>query len=388
MKSLKILSCIVMFLLIGLTTSQLCAQGDIQISSGLLGGDINAFNISDFDLSRTGTAQPIFFIQLQNLTDEPIEIYAKGMFHSDNYGELAMGETVDFTLDQQLYITNQDLTSATSIFRFKTYDWNQDLATDLMNDILATSQLPADVYTLTITIHSAENDSLLADTDIVLDITNPSIVDLISPGDQAGAGQELPTIFTTLPQFQWESDIDYFRLVVAELMPSAGEEIDPESVLHDQVRLDTYVYVVQGTEDVPTNVDPSTAIAFSNSFQYPASAELPLEFGRTYFWRVTGIVRSSRGEDYIPSEIWGFTVADLTGGGRTAEQEEILTHLRTILGDDVVDELLSSPEALAGFDPTGILIGSDGQQITLDDLRELANEFTTGVYEEIGHTVE
>lgn len=113
--------------------------------------------------------------------------------------------------------------------------------------------------------------------------------------------------------------------------------------------------------------------------QYPVlePGVWPLEAGKTYYWQVTAKLPSSSGYISLPSEIWGFTIADQSSIISNLEQMRTISNLRTILGDEIVDALFGGKGELDGFTITGVVL-LNGKRISLDDLTSLIEKVLSG----------
>ena len=124
------------------------------------------------------------------------------------------------------------------------------------------------------------------------------------------------------------------------------------------------------------------------SLQYPSTGAWPLEEGKTYYWQVKALVTTSSGPMELESEIWGFKIGGLSRGGvLTPELLRILSFLKDILGEDVIDELFSKGGELEGFRPTGVIL-DEGKRISLEELTPLIEKLRKGELRITGFSVE
>ncbi len=220
-------------------------------------------------------------------------------------------------------------------------------------------------------LSNQQNNPVPAGIDIL--ITNPRKLDLIFPGAPAGGRRDdCPEIFTNLPQFRWESDMRRFRVVVAEARP--GE--DPESALTREPRFTRFFVIgAPGSSNlIPGQIAERVEFIPSNSFQYPPSGEsLTLRPGRTYYWRVSGIVETSSGPVPTDSEIYCFRIASLEDITGRKQQLEFI--LRNILGSDF-DKVFGENGELAEYQPTRLTV--NGQAVTLADLIAQLKDISAG----------
>lgn len=328
-------------------------------SSGL-----EIFFLKDFDINSPASGLPIFFVDIQNTGATRNVILRLGL-DSRRSGQLSDGETGSFALQQgtrTLTLSNNNLFSSTDPYRLIRYQIAEDVVDGLLKDILSTGKLPTDVYTFRVDIRDAQNVPL--DNDLLeIRVSNPKKLDLIFPGSPAtGRSDDCPEIFTNLPQFRWESDMRRFRVVIAEARP--GE--DPESALNQEPRF-TRIFLIgaPGSANIISGqfIERIEFIP-ATSFQYPASGEsLTLRPGRTYYWRVDGLVETSSGPFQDQSEIYCFRLASLDDLAGRRQQLEFL--LRNILGSDF-DKIFGGGGELADYQPSRITV--NGQAVTLADL--------------------
>ncbi len=354
--------------MMALALSGAYAQG-VTVTAGLF-TDLRTLFLADLDLTRSSGGMPIFWVELHNTSGTPQQIYLRVALESRDFGRLAWGQTAPFTLEagELRRLDNQDLVREGEQYSFVDYDWNRQLATELENYLFAHGKLRPDLYTLVIEVYDAGSSVLEDDTSLSLDVTNPSTLDLVGPGARV-EGEELPLVYTTWPVFLWESDIDLFHLVVAEKPVDVHVPVDasPEQILENQVRLSTFLRVHRGP-GVPPTAGPDTLILPSTFFQYPPSGVLPLQEGRTYFWRLTGIVPTSGTTVQMESEIWGFTVANLSSGATSPEHLQLLVQLRSLLGDEAVEALFAAGGPLHGCTFSGLMQDGEGRVMSMAEL--------------------
>jgi len=342
-----------------------CREMSAQVTATFrpaTGSGLEIFFLKDFDINSPGSGPPIFFIDIQNSGGETDIILSLGL-DSRRSGQLSDGETGRITLQTgRLTLSNNNLFSNSDPYRLVRYQIADAVVDELLKDILATGKLPTDVYTFRVDVRNALNQPL--DNDILeIRVSNPKKLDLIFPGSSAsGNSEDCPEIFTPLPQFRWESDMRRFRVVIAEARP--GE--DPESALNQEPRF-LRLFIIGDPASVnliPGQVAERIEFLPSTSFQYPPSGEiLTLRPGRTYYWRVVGVVNTSSGDLGEESEIYCFRIASLDDMAGRRQQLEFI--LRNILGADF-DKVFGQSGELAEYQPTRITL--NGQAVTLADL--------------------
>ncbi|MFQ5770664.1 MAG: hypothetical protein ACE5HX_09015 [bacterium] len=353
-----------------------CGQATAQIDviTEAVNQNLEAFFLNDFDINSPASLTEIFRIRITNNYDQPCTIQLTLIVTSERFGELARGRTNPFDVPPGPLtppLTNRDLFSNSSEYRL--VDYNLDAASKkLLRDILARGKLLSDAYTFTVEVNILTCEPGTSKSDqFQIVITNPTKLDLSSPGSRVtGNKEDCPKIYSPLPQFIWESDMQRFCVVIAEARP--GE--DPESVLNQDPRFIKY-FVVNSHMDLNEPQDRSRFFIQipSTSFQYPASGEiLTLRPGKTYYWRVIGIVNTSSGDVNLESEIYCFQIAQLDQLGGRKKQFEFV--LRNILGSDY-EKIFGEGGELEGYHPNRVLL--NGEVVTFGDLIRRMNELSS-----------
>lgn len=343
----------------------------VTIDAKLLNPDIKIFMLSDFNFTGHGTSTADFFtLTITNTTNLRQNCILKMRIRSQNYGELASGQTNPFTLApaEIIQITNSNLFSQAQ--RFSLEDYNiEDAGKDLTDRVLTAGALPSDIYYFDFDLE--QNSGLKSESFLEIDVSNTKTLDLISPGANVDRGEIAP-IFSTLPLFSWQSNIDRFELTIAEKLAGVPENVDPEQVLQGRIIFKKILQIGSGAS---APVDGAIVIP-TTTFQYPVSADFPLERGKTYYWQLKGIVKTASETLYLPSEIWGFKIQKMEGTLLTPEQQQIHDILSTLLGEDF-NMFFEAGGDLDGFNPTGY-ITINGKKISISDLRALLAKLHSG----------
>lgn len=333
----------------------------ISITSGTFHDEISIFFLNDLNLSGVAESPRLFYIDIVNsyLEEKNLILNFKMIYEGDFMEdiELVSGQTLPFSISPGLLrITNQNLFSETDPYRLSSYDLNNEATDKLINQLLASGKLPTGDYRFLLSVNDMDGVTVQIDqTELLYNITNSGSIDLISPGYPVDEG-DIRHIYTTLPFFRWESDAQNFTIRICEKLETNAS---PEDVMNNEPRLEMDV---------------------QNSFlQYPATGAYLLEEGKTYYWQVWALVNTSSGLVDIASEIWGFKILNLTSGSNVFEQSHIMNVLRTILGDEVVDELFKDGGELCNHSFSGIVL-HNGEVITIDKLLEISKEFSSGKY--------
>ena len=247
----------------------------------------------------------------------------------------------EFDASQQIIIDNNNFLRQTHLFSADEIGWDDDFKTS----VARMSSFPSGIYHFNFEIWEEGDDTNIANGETIVEINNPSTLDLIAPGNDPSFG-EIIDIYETNPTFIWESDFTWFELLVVK---KNSADVDPEAVITNGIRVhQTFIRVGEGDDlglnpfETPTNV-----------YRYPESAD-DLIAGETYYWQMTAHVITDGSLDPNPSvkRIWAFNIVDLSQG----TGDNLLTHpihqtLSTLLDDyyNYFDE----GQQLFGFQPTG-----------------------------------
>ncbi len=316
------------------------AQAQLSLSLQLTPELQNAqiLRVSDFNITGSGSVSKLFDLRITN-TGAPTVVTLRFQLTSDRFG----GAVIVDAFSQQFNIptgtrtlTYQDLTLGGRI------EYDAESLKELTDTILKIGRLPTGIYTFTVI---AEGPSVRASDDQQIVVSNPTTLDLISPGAPVG-GSECFAQFGLLPQFKWDSNADRFLITVCEAMPSNSS---PEDVMQNVPRLQ---------QQVQRGVD----FFGSPSFIYP-SGGLPLEYGKTYYWQILAMIDAPSGEVRLPSEIWCFQISALGNPGG----EIMLQQLLSLLSSGDFDALFRAGGPLHGFKPTGAA-SLNGRRLSLNEL--------------------
>lgn len=275
-------------------TAQIAAER-IEIASTQ--AVLDQMTISDVDFGRGTTPKWLFTIELRTFPAGSSMTHVFLVLHGDL--QLATGEvatdvlsltTPQFTVNGTKVVTNIDLArmDLRADYRFD----DQKIANVGVKDVaLATSRLPAGVYTIRVEVFREVGGNITdlgrPKTPIVYDLRNPSSVELLLPADgDDEIGQ--------FPLFQWLYDGAESRIAVFEKLPGQGSLEE----------------TVGGVAHVAQTVR-------GNSYQYPTGGVRSLRPGATYVWYVEGLSRSSGGTSQpLRSPLRSFTVSSSGDDGR------------------------------------------------------------------------
>ncbi len=350
----------------------------VNITAQLTNPNIRVFMLSDFNFTGTGSAAgEVFALTITSTSQQQEDCRLTMRIRSQSKGELASGNTKVFAVEANaiLRITNQNLFTHAQIFSLEDYNIEQ-AGDDLKNSLLSTGKLPSDVYFFEFELTQLRT-GYLSQAVVSLDVTNPTTLDLISPGADAG-NTEPPQLFTTLPFFRWESNIQVFRLIVAEKLQTIHDASSPQEIIQDRVRFDKRFRVDPSATAGSAAADGSEIIP-STAYQYPATGVWSLERGKIYYWQIIGIVESSGAPVELPSEIWAFQIGGAEGQMLRPEQQQILDQLNLLLAE-MLQGCLGPGGNLSGFLPTGVIV-IDGKPATIDQLQSISARILSGELE-------
>lgn len=251
--------------------------------------------------------------------------------------------------------------------------------------VMASGRLPGGnyIFYLKITDKDGNIESIIQG----IEVSNPTTLDLVSPG---GALEDGLQIYTTFPVFLWESPESMWNddncpecgnyIRVAEYNSTIHSSV--EDALSDDASLpypdDGEYYKLP---IVPVGMQLYTA---ENSFQYPLTGAKPLDWGKTYVWQTKKIYPTTSGAETVEGDIFAFTIPSRGGEetegttGGTEGANQYLQLLEQILGSDTYNQLFTGQ--LNGYLPTGVVILNGTQQLTLDQLSVLIGQFLAGEF--------
>ncbi|MDZ7359932.1 MAG: hypothetical protein ONB46_04295 [candidate division KSB1 bacterium] len=327
------------FIAVLLLLAQEPARGQIRLTLALAPELRNSqiLRVSDFNITGSGSVSRLFELRLTNIV-APTNVIIRFQLLSDRFPSVPIVEATSAPLpvSPPLHILGyQDIQRGGDI------TYNSEAVKELTDAILQTGKLPNGTYTFILTAFDARQPGIPQDSQReILTISNPTMLDLISPGAAVGGGDCVEQ-FGLLPQFKWNSNAKRFLITVCEVLPNNSS---PEDVMQNEPRLQRLVQ--RGVDFIG-----------SPSFIYP-SGGLPLQFGKTYYWQVQAIIDSPSGEVRLPSEIWCFQISSINNRGGAIQQ------LLNLLGSSDLEALFGEGGPLQGFKPTGA-VTIDGRRIEL-----------------------
>lgn len=364
--------------------------GTVTVDEQISPDNIVIFYVGDFDLTDA-SSNPLIFQYRISSTVYPIEVEMELEMNAtvpalDLQGvQILFARTDPFRLTAPITISNRVIDEGTeeiideegnpvnfSVAQTDQLDSNtQD---ELVDAVTQSGKLPAGVYTFSLSVRVTDG----SDTEIVytfenpkiLEISNPTTLDLIAPG--GSVGEELE-IFTLFPIFQWESQGCEYFIRLSEYDPTIHSSI--EEALNDISNLpfpDDGGYF---------GGDDGEGLE-STTLQYPLTGAKELEYGKSYAWSVRKICETTAGPEERNSDIYVFRIADLAGdsdagpGAGGVITDPVISALQTIIGD-AFDGLFSGDGELAGFGQVSNIV-LNGEAAAAEAVTELAEKMLSG----------
>jgi len=338
------------------------AQG-ITVSLDLVPQQV--YYISDFDILGTGSAAELFTLQINNQTGVPVSVVVRITIQSDRYAQpIIEAITQPFSINSSGFVrlSYRDFrgTGFNSNIRIDQFTQNTQSIGEITDAIMRTGRLPSGIYYINATVTNVDDPAMSPEADqVVLDLSSPSTLDLISPGMLVDQG-ECPMVFSAWPQFKWDSNADEFLLTVCEWLPTNS---GPEDVMQNPPRLQVRVRRDTDFFGTPT-------------YQYPAEA-LPLLEGKTYYWQVIALLASPAGEIQMPGPIWCFRVNSTASVEHQIALQQLLIYLEN-MGLNELGDLFEPGGPLEGFLPTGSA-RVNGRRVDLNEVLALLRNGSTRV---------
>ncbi|MCH7619606.1 MAG: hypothetical protein IH880_07550 [Candidatus Marinimicrobia bacterium] len=380
----------VIFVSLFLFSVPLMGQGTVIVNEILSPDNIVIFYVGDFDFNDAKGSPRIFEYEL-SATQFPQTVKITFAMNATvpslglNNTELLFAETDEFTFLAPIRISNRqmdrntdeirDINNDPVIFGVPTVkdigDVDPDLKDKLIKDVTESGKLPAGTYVFTFLVESSTASSVNNPFEIkIMEISNPTTLDLVSPGSYL---EDEVEVFTLFPIFQWESTGCEYFIRVSEYDAAVHSSV--EEALNDVSNLpfpdDGGYYGGDDGEGLQ-----------STSLQYPLSGAKLLEFGKTYVWSVKKVCVTTAGDEERNSDIFAFKIPNISGEDEDTDgtggviTDPVISSLQTLLGD-VFDALFTGDGELAGYtEVANILL--NGETATAEVLRELAERYLSG----------
>ena len=349
--------------------------------------DYATYYVSSFD-PQTGASD--FQLFRYTLSSDSYPVWVKVTFRAtmvspalgiDTEATILDLYTSPFQLDNDIILDNRDLSTTTTQLNDVTGApidlaiFIQDVidVADLnamLSSIMTTGRLADGNYTFQFGVASGSNKSAVESASPtfetrIITVESPSAINLEYPGgalsDTSSTG-----IFTTYPLLVWSSSgcntcASFVR--VAEFNPSVHSSMD--EAIQDERRL-------------PFDQEKEwESIGIVNSYQYPLSGSLPLEYGKVYVWQVKHELTTTAGSDELLSPIYAFRIQDVGSGSTSTSYHPIVQILQQVLSEDQFNSLFGSSAVLDGFSPSGTY-RINGDSDDLSAAISLLNQITNG----------
>jgi len=349
--------------------------------------DYATYYVSSFD-PQTGASD--FQLFRYTLSSDSYPVWVKVTFRAtmvspalgiDTEATILDLYTSPFQLDNDIILDNRDLSTTTTQLHDVTGApidlsvYIQDVidVADLnamLSSIMTTGRLADGNYTFQFGVASGSNKGAVESASPtfetrVITVESPSAINLEYPGgalsDTSSTG-----IFTTYPLLVWSSSgcntcASFVR--VAEFNPSVHSSMD--EAIQDERRLPF------------DQVQEWESIGIVNSYQYPLSGSLPLEYGKVYVWQVKHELTTTAGSDELLSPIYAFRIQDVGSGSTSTSYHPIVQILQQVLSEDQFNSLFGSSAVLDGFSPSGTY-RINGDSDDLSAAISLLNQITNG----------
>ena len=349
--------------------------------------DYATYYVSSFD-PQTGASD--FQLFRYTLSSDSYPVWVKVTFRAtmvspalgiDTEATILDLYTSPFQLDNDIILDNRDLSTTTTQLRDVTGApidlsvYIQDVidVADLnamLSSITTTGRLADGNYTFQFGVASGSNKGAVESASPtfetrIITVESPSAINLEYPGgalsDTSSTG-----IFTTYPLLVWSSSgcntcASFVR--VAEFNPSVHSSMD--EAIQDERRLPF------------DQVQEWESIGIVNSYQYPLSGSLPLEYGKVYVWQVKHELTTTAGSDELLSPIYAFRIQDVGSGSTSTSYHPIVQILQQVLSEDQFNSLFGSSAVLDGFSPSGTY-RINGDSDDLSAAISLLNQITNG----------
>ena len=349
--------------------------------------DYATYYVSSFD-PQTGASD--FQLFRYTLSSDSYPVWVKVTFRAtmvspalgiDTEATILDLYTSPFQLDNDIILDNRDLSTTTTQLNDVTGApidlaiFIQDVidVADLnamLSSIMTTGRLADGNYTFQFGVASGSNKGAVESASPtfetrIITVESPSAINLEYPGgalsDTSSTG-----IFTTYPLLVWSSSgcntcASFVR--VAEFNPSVHSSMD--EAIQDERRLPF------------DQAKEWESIGIVNSYQYPLSGSLPLEYGKVYVWQVKHELTTTAGSDELLSPIYAFRIQDVGSGSTSTSYHPIVQILQQVLSEDQFNSLFGSSAVLDGFSPSGTY-RINGDSDDLSAAISLLNQITNG----------
>ena len=347
--------------------------------------DIVGYYIAAFDLS-TGVSNVLMFDYA--IQTDSLECYLPGDFISltinfsikiqvpdigiNSYTQLSSGKFKITNVLGPLHFRNTDLNLSNSsigsanieVINFNIDESNIDLD-QLSSSVLQTGKIPNGSYMFDFKLLDSQSNVIDSKTKVI-DVYEPSFLDLISPGGEVSDTLET-SIFSSYPVFSWNADFCSsctYGIRIAEYNPSEHPN------LSDAINDISSFPLNQSDDffDLPENI---------NVFQYPVSNAADLEMGKLYAWQVRRTYETTVGDTDDFSPIFVFKVLSPEDIATEDNKDlDILELIKELLGESKYNQLFGPGGQLEGYFVYSMTL--NGTEVTEEGLRPIAKDLGDG----------
>jgi hypothetical protein len=318
--------------------------------------------LANFDLFATGLGPTMFVIHLNNagnpVTHKNLRlryyVYLERTSHPEKGKQvvyIGLSNTFDVEADTNISIKSNDFLvdrNPDPMVRASLHYTEYELTdTELKNLLLTSGRIPDGRLSFALKLLPdgvSVSDSAYSEHTIL----NATSVTLVSPGlDPSGVPMSVATRY---PDFVWVSNLtpypsgDAFeiRIYEADEGETMGQALSKLPIHRAQVNTYAYKYPTGGRE---------------------------LVAGHTYYWQVTGLLRSTEGRTTpVQSNILAFSVYKPPN----PKVLEVISILRPVVGETVIEQVSDYS--------SDVMIRIDGREYGVAELRELIIKVHTGEY--------
>jgi len=336
--------------------------------------DYATYYVSSFD-PQTGTSD--FQLFRYTLSSDSYPVWIKVTFRATMISP-ALGinteatildlYTSPFPVQNDIILDNRDLSTTTTelhdvtgaSINLSVYIEDVIDVADLnamLSSIMTTGRLADGNYTFQFGVASGSTESACESASPIFEtktitVESPNAINLEYPGG-ALSDTSSTEIYNTYPLLVWSSSgcgscASFVRL--AEFNPSIHSSMD--EAIQDERRLP--FDQAQEWEN----------IGIVNSYQYPLSGALPLEYGKVYVWQVKHELITTAGSYELLSPINAFSIHDVGSGTTTTSYHPIVQILQQVISEAQFNSLFGPSAVLDGFSPSGTyIINSDSDDL-------------------------
>lgn len=314
-------------------------------------------------------------IQNQNSESEAENLYVDYIITSDKRGIIwhqyqIQGQSFSLNPGQQIYSSNINALGLPGSGEQIILEGG--LTTNgkrLLNDLEGGTNLPPDIYTVTICIYQGGNTRSggskiacgHADFGSAI-VQGAGEIYLTNPGDESGAGAEISYVY---PYFSWSGLAGLkYRLIIVEERANRS----PQSLINSALSSAPVMNNGGSASGTLLTYENADVVLSTTSFQYPTAGVQALQSGRTYYWQVFAVLNEGTDEERS-SEIWSFSISGDAGLVTGNFRSDIIEKL---IGRERYNRLQNE-----GFKLYAVEI--DGEVYTAQNIEQFLEEFNSKI---------